>query len=295
MSAKPKKSAPGSEFMRTLRRDHAGLSRVLRELEVQAARLVQVPEQAAPVLADALSYLLRYHHAFHHPREDRLFARIRAQDKGLDTPLAELSHDHEVGEEQLSDLVDLLNALNDRQLRGKSGQELADRIQEYVRHTRVHMRDEEAVFYARAEGVLDGRDWREVIAADDGRKDPMTDLVEMSSRYPRLAEQLGLPVQQLGLIERASPVSEALREQMLSLIDLYGGLAYDMLDLGRGHIDRLLSVRGPVSLAKAMGEMSSANLKFVGRCLTRPPRWAINSAASVLVASLRPYLRERQR
>lgn len=295
MTAKLKESASGAEFMQALRRDHAGLSRVLRELEIQAARLAQAPDQAAPVLADALSYLLRYHHAFHHPREDRLFARIRAQDADLDEPLGELSHDHEMGERQLSELVESLNTLSNRQLRGKAGKELASQVQDYVRHTRVHMRDEEAVFYARAEGVLDGRDWREVIAADDGRKDPMTDLVEMSSRFPRLAEQLGLPVQQLGLIERASPVSEALREQMLGLIDLYGGLAYDMLDLGRGHIDCLLSVRGPVSLARAVGEISSANLRFVGRCLTRPPRWAINSAASVLVAGLKPYLRKPER
>jgi hypothetical protein len=79
---------------------------------------------------------------------------------------------------------------------------------------------------------------------------------------------------------------------MLDLIDLYGGLAYDALDLGRGHIDRVLSVRGPLSLAKAVREISSANLKFVGRCLTRPPRWAINSAASVFVAGLRPYLKK---
>ncbi len=293
MSANPNKAAAGSAFMRSLRRDHAGLSRVLRELEVQASKLTFAPDQAAPVLVDALRYLLRYHHSFHHPREDRLFARIRAQDEELDEVLGELSDDHEVGEEQLAELAHSLDTLSDVELRGKSGRELSAQLQEYVHHTRAHMRDEEAIFYARAEDILDRRDWREVIAADDGRQDPMTDLVEMSSLFPRLAEQLGLPVQQLGLIERNSPVGVALHRQMLALVDLYGGLAYDALDLGRGHIRKMLSVRGPVSLARAIGEISSANLQFVGRCITRPPRWAINSAAALLVAGLSPYLNKR--
>ena len=295
MSTKLKTSTSGAEFMQALRRDHAGLSRVLRELDVQAARLTQAPHEAGPVLADALRYLLHYHHAFHHPREDRLFARIRAQDSSLDESLSELSHDHAVGEEQLAELAERLDALSDQELRGKSGRALARRIQDYVAHTRVHMRDEEAVFYARAEGVLNGRDWRAVIAADDGRQDPMTDLVAMSKRFPRLAEQLGLPVQQLGLIERVDPISEVLREQMLGLVDLYGGLAYDALELGRGHIDRLLSVRGPVSLARAFSQIATANLNYAKRCVTRPPRWAINSAASLLVAGLRPYIKSQKR
>ncbi|MFW6340814.1 MAG: hypothetical protein ACOC0Q_08100, partial [Wenzhouxiangella sp.] len=68
-------------------------------------------------------------------------------------------------------------------------------------------------------------------------------------------------------------------------------LAYEALALGRGNLDRLLAVRGPSSLARAVGEISSANLRFAGQCLTRPPRWAVNSTAALFVASLKPWLR----
>lgn len=294
MNNKSAALATGPDFMQALRRDHAGLSRVLREVDSQAARLTRDPDTVRPVLVDALRYLLRYHHAFHHPREDRLFARIRARDDSLDDSLGELSHEHEVGEQQLSDLAEALDHSSLSQLRGKAGHRLAGRIQDYVRHTRTHMRSEEAVFYTRAEGVLDDRDWKAVIAADDGRQDPMADLVEMSESYPNLAEQLGLPVHYLGLIEYASPLREELRAQMLALVDVYGGLAFDAMNLGRGHVEKLLAVRGPVSLMQAVGSISSANLHFAGQCLIRPPRWALNSAASMLVVGLRPYLRGRE-
>jgi hemerythrin-like domain-containing protein len=295
MKTKVSASNSGADFMRALRRDHAGLSRVLRELDVQAALLTEDPETVRPVLVDALRYLLRYHHAFHHPREDRLFARIRAQDDSLDDSLGALSHEHEVGEHQLTDMADALDALSPGQLRGKAGQRLAQRVQAYVQHTRVHMRDEETVFYARAENVLNDRDWKAVIAADDGRQDPMTDLVSMSNNYPNLALQLGLPTQYLGLLEQTGPLREEMRAQMSALVDLYGGLAYDAIHLGRDHLERLLAVRGPRGLVRAVTEISSANLGFVGSCLTRPPRWAINSTASILVAALKPYLHRNER
>jgi hemerythrin-like domain-containing protein len=291
MNARREPIDPGANFMQALRRDHAGLSRVLREIDTQAVRLVREPGRVRPVLVDALRYLLRYHHAFHHPREDRLFARIRSRDADLDDTLGELSHEHEVGEQQLAELAEDLDGARIGQLRGKTGERLTERMQDYVRHTRVHMRSEEAVFYARAEAVLDARDWQVVVAADDGRQDPMADLAEMGDEYPHLAEQLGLPVRHLGLVERTGPLSDELRAQMLALTDLYGGLAYEAVELGRGNLGRLLAVRGPSSLARAVGEISSANLRFAGQCVTRPPRWAVNSTAALVVASLKPYLK----
>jgi len=281
----------GADFMQALRRDHAGLSRVLREIDTQAARLADEPARSRPVLIDALRYLLRYHHAFHHPREDRLFGRIRSRDAALDETLKSLSDEHEMGERQAGELAGALERTTLRGLRGRPGLRLAEQIVAYVRHTRIHMRNEEAVFYVRAERVLDQQDWTDVIAADDGSQDPITDLACMSEDYPHLAEKLGLAVHHLGLVERTGPLSEELRLQLLALTDVYGGLAYDALALGRDHLDRLLAVRGPSSLVRAAGEISSANLRFAGQCLVRPPRWAINSTAAFVVAGLRPYLR----
>ncbi|MGY6553954.1 MAG: hemerythrin domain-containing protein [Wenzhouxiangella sp.] len=286
-------AAPGMAYMQDLRRDHAGLSRVLREIDTQAARLTEAPADAGPLLAEAMRYLLRYHHAFHHPREDRLFARIRARDSGLETTLADLSDEHEVGEAQAEVLARDLEAATLKQLRGRVGRRLAGRVNEYVCHTRAHMRHEEAVFYARAEAALHVQDWLEIIASDHGPKDPLADLAEMGKRYPRLAASLGLPVTHLVLRERVEPLSEELEQQWLALTDLYGALLHDAVDLGRGNLNRLLAVRSPRSLAGAVGEITRANLDFAGRCVFGPPRWAVNSGAALIAASLKPYLAPR--
>ncbi len=284
---------PGTAYMYGLRRDHAGLSRVLREIDTQAELLTEAPAEAGPLLAEAMRYLLRYHHAFHHPREDRLFARIRARDSELDATLADLSDEHEVGEAEAERLARDLEAASTRQLRGRMGKRLAERVNDYVRHTRAHMRHEEAVFYARAEATLDSGDWREIIASDHGPQDPLADLAEMGGLYPKLAASLGLSVTHLGLRERVEPLSEELEQQWLALTDLYGGLLHDALGLGRSNLDRLLAVRSPRSLAGAVSEITRTNLDFAGRCVFGPPRWAVNAGAALIAASLRPYLEPR--
>lgn len=285
--------AQGAAYMRALRLDHAGLSRVLREIDTQAERLTSEPEETGPLLAEAMRYLLRYHHAFHHPREDRLFARIRARDPELDATLAGLSDEHEVGEAEAERLAHDLDAATLKQLRGRVGRRLADRVNEYVRHTRAHMRHEEAVFYARAEAALDASDWCQIIRSDHGPQDPLADLAEMGNSYPRLAASLGLPVTHLGLMEAGEALSDELEQQMLSLTDLYGGLLHDALDLGRSNVNRLLAVRSPRGLIGAVSEITRANLDFAGRCLLSPPRWAVNTGAAVIAASLKPYLEPR--
>lgn len=285
---------PGHVYMLALRRDHAGLSRMLREIDIQAGRLSHEPESARSLLVEAMRYLLRYHHAFHHPREDRLFARIRARDAALDETLAGLSDEHETGEAEAERLAADLEAASIRQLRGRRGARLAERVNEYVRHTRAHMRHEEAVFYARAEAVLSPEDWREVIESDHGPQDPITDLAQMGRLYPALAAQLGVPVSHLGLVEQIEPLSDELRLQMLALTDLYGGLLHDAFNLGRSNFNRMLAVRSASDLSDALGGLTADNLRFAGRCLFGPPRWVVNTGAALLVASLRPYLKQDQ-
>lgn len=284
-----KKADPGRSFMRALRRDHAGLSRVLREIDTQASCLRLHPERAQPILVDAFHYLQHYHHAFHHPREDRLFARIRARDPELEDTLHGLTHEHETGEQETARLAeDLANTTPD-QLTGDPGARLTVRINDYVRHTRTHMRNEESVFYSRAERVLDPGDWQ-AITADDGPQDPMADLAEMSASYPALAEKLGLTTRHVGPARTDQPASSELRLQMLALADLYGGLMIDAVDLTRNHFNRLKTVRGPASMLRVAGEISSDNFRFASQCVTRPSRWAINTGAGLVVGWLKPYM-----
>jgi|GEM_PF-6629331 len=79
-----------------------------------------------------------------------------------------------------------------------------------------------------------------------------------------------------------------MHDHALALTDLYGGLIHDGLDLARRNARRLLSIRGPTSLARAVTSITTDNLRFAGQCLTRPSRWALDTGTDWLVERIRP-------
>ncbi len=281
--------SPGTAYMASLRQDHAGLSRVLRLIDALSDQLVEAPEEAQPVLLDALRYLLQYHHGYHHPREDRLFASIRARQPALQETLDRIGHEHETGETEIARLFADLQAADARELAGKPGARLATRISAYVTHARTHMRDEEVVFYARAEAVLDDADWHGIIDTD-GPQDPLANPPELAEHYPKLAEHLKLASAPGGPGADRNDDQADLHRQLLALTDVYGGLLHEGLDLTRTNVQRMAAIRSPGGLVRAVGDISSANLRFAGHCVARPSRWMVNASCSLLLGWVRPRL-----
>jgi hemerythrin-like domain-containing protein len=196
--------AAAGNFMRMLREDHAGLSRVLREIDAQQSLLQSVPGAARPVLAEALRYLLVYQHSIHHRREDQLFARVRARAPRLYDSMRRLVREHRVGRQQTERLAGELSRATLTQLRGRTGLRLAKQLQQYVQHTRDHMLREEAIFYAGSEQVLRASDWAALMAGPMPR-DPAADAQRFAARYPRLAERMSRPQRDVtGLRETSS-------------------------------------------------------------------------------------------
>lgn len=280
-----------AEFMQRLRRDHAGLSRMLRAIDTLVDRLATEPETVQPILVEAFGYLLDYQHGYHHPREDRLFEKIQAKRPSLADTLEKLSGEHDIGEHEAAELVEDLAAATPDRLRGKQDDRLAVRIHDYIRHARAHMRDEEAVFYARAEQVLNKSDWTAITengVDKDGLQDPLADMETLAADYPLLAAHFDLPTRDLEVSEAIDSPSSAMHNRALALTDLCGGLMHEGLNLTRRNANRVLAVRGPIGLARAVTAITSDNLRFAGECVARPSRWALNTGTDFLVESLSP-------
>jgi hemerythrin-like domain-containing protein len=258
--------------MRLLRDDHSGLSRVLREIDAQQSVLQSAPEAARPVLAEAMRYLLIYQHSIHHPREDQLFARIRAREPGLYRNMSRLVREHRSGQQRAEALAGELSHATLTQLRGKTGLRLARQLQEYVRHTREHMRREEAVFYTGSERVLRASDWAALMAGPVQR-DPAGDLQRLASRYPRLAERLSRPERSVtGLGETAELKRGSLKHRVERIVELYAMLAHETLDLARANLGELRRVRTPLGLVRTAGSIRSRSNRFAIRVVTQPFR-----------------------
>jgi hemerythrin-like domain-containing protein len=220
-------------FMQLLRSDHAGLSRVLREIDLQQSRLQSSPETARPVLSEAMRYLLVYQHSVHHPREDRLFASIRAREPGLYRNMNSLVREHRTGQQRAEALAGELARATLAQLRGRRGQQLAKQLQQYVQHTREHMKREEAVFYTGSERVLRPSDWSTLMEGSQQR-DPAGDLQRLAARYPRLAERLLQPERHVSETGSTNVSQrDLLRRCAERVIEFYARLAHEALDLAQ--------------------------------------------------------------
>jgi hemerythrin-like domain-containing protein len=216
--------------MAQLRDDHAGLSRVLREVDAQQSRLQTSPESARPVIAEALRYLLIYQHSVHHPREDRLFARIRAREPGLYRNMERLVREHRIGQQRAEALAGEVSRTTMAQLRGRAGLRLAKQLQHYVAHTREHMKREEAVFYTGSERVLRASDWAALMEGA-GQRDPALDLDRLAARYPRLAARLADPERNVTGLGESVGREKGVRHLAEHVIEACASLAHRSLDL----------------------------------------------------------------
>lgn len=229
--SRARSEAAAGSFMQVLRDDHARLSRVLREIDVQQSLLQSAPGAARPVLADAMRYLLVYQHSIHHPREDQLFARVRAREPRLYHDMYRLVREHRLGQQAAEQLAGELSRATLRQLRGQTGQRLAKQLQQYLQHTRDHMRHEEAVFYAGSERVLRASDWAALMAGPMSR-DPAGDPQRFAARYPRLAERMSRPQRDVTGPPEASSRTE-LRACVEQVMERYAALLHQALDVAR--------------------------------------------------------------
>jgi hemerythrin-like domain-containing protein len=284
--------AVGESFMQALRLDHGRLSRVLREIDAQQTRLSTAPESARPILAEAMRYLLHYQHAFHHPREDLLFARISAHAPQFGREMRALMREHRGGLRQAQRLATDLAHAPLSGLRQGEGARLARRLASYVAHTRAHMRGEEEMFYAQSERVLEAGDWA-ALAAEAGPDDPMGNRQLLAKDYPRLAEQVFAAVSDVeghgdarDRSDATAPerAGRAVRDGAEQLAELCGELLHDGVDLARANLAALSAARSPWGLVRAAGPVGARSGRYVVRCLAEPPRLAFATLVRILSA-----------
>lgn len=275
-------------FMARLRLDHARLSRVLREVEVQRARLASEPEAARAVLGEALHYLVEYLHGHHHPREDLLYERLLPLRADLGDELRELASDHDGGAARARRLSHALGRLP------AGGARAADRfaraLQSYVDETREHMRREErAIFYAGVEPWLSDEEWR-ALAGQALPDDPLGDATNLRRHYPHLAAALAEPVRDVSSGTRAAAAAhepqerslEVLRDGAEELVETYGELLHEGFDLLRANVATLWGAPSPLGAVGMLPEVSRRSYQFAARCFALPSKVALECASRML-------------
>ena len=212
----PKKK-PSHDVVAALIVEHRHVARLLDALDQQlsvASRGGRIDREA---VRSVMHYMTEHPDAYHHPREDAMFARLERRDPGLRKRIVAIERAHltlgAAGKE-------LLAAAERKPGRAGNESELAARIGAYVHAQREHMTIEERDLFPRARQLLDEDD----LAAIDRDFRRVTDpIFEASVRdayaaYPAvvrmLAEQPAVR-QVLALVDNVYESAAALGELLL--------------------------------------------------------------------------------
>lgn len=159
-----------SEKLEELRQDHRNMWRLLDLLEAQAAHIEECDEPDFDLAHDVLRYMTSYPDTVHHPKEDRIYARLKALRPELaGSGVAKVTAEHKEIAQLGVDLRDALAAIESGSVMRRDA--LVAKARQYVTRLREHIVWEERRLFSLADELLATQDWA---AIDDGEHpDPL--------------------------------------------------------------------------------------------------------------------------
>ena len=183
------KKNPAHDVIAALLAEHRYAARLLDVLDRQlrlASRGQAIDREAVRAV---MHYMTGHPDAYHHPREDAMFARLEKRDPRLRKPIAAIERAHRT----LGAAGRELLAIAGREA-GPDGDEseLAERISAYVSAQREHMTIEEHDLFPRARQLLDGADLAAIERDFRRATDPIFEasVRDAYAAYPTLVRML---------------------------------------------------------------------------------------------------------
>ena len=141
-----------AKVLAELREDHKNMALMINLLERESNRIYDGEEPDYELLQDIMHYMTVYPDAVHHPKEDRLYAELKAARPDLSTGFERITMDHRHIAElsmKLRDDIASINAGNPI----KRNAVVADALR-YVNTLRGHMQWEELDLFRRVDEMI---------------------------------------------------------------------------------------------------------------------------------------------
>jgi hemerythrin-like domain-containing protein len=136
-----------------LRDDHRNMALMLNLLERESNRIYEGAEPDYELLGDIMHYMTVYPDAVHHPKEDRLYAELRAVRPDLSVGFERITMDHRHISELSVKLRDDIASINAGSPIRRNAV-VADALR-YVNTLRGHMQWEELDLFRRVDEMID--------------------------------------------------------------------------------------------------------------------------------------------
>jgi hemerythrin-like domain-containing protein len=149
-----------TKLLDILREEHRNIETLLRVLERQLDIFDRAERPDYEVVQAVIDYFEDYPDCCHHPKEDVIFAKLKARDPEAAAAVGDLAAEHRSGAERLHKVVRAVGGvLNERELPRKAVDET---VREFIEKERHHMQMEERVLFPAAATALLPWDWAEI-------------------------------------------------------------------------------------------------------------------------------------
>jgi hemerythrin-like domain-containing protein len=167
--------------------DHLKFGQLLNLLESQLQRVHDGGSPDYELMLDIMYYMTHYSDVLHHPKEDLVFAVVKARAPDFGDIVDDLTRQHAQLRDMGGTLVRTLDDVVNGSMVPRERLEAAARV--YVSALRAHMRTEENEVLPAAERLLSATDWTDIDAAIAKFDDPLFGS-EAHDRYARLRVQI---------------------------------------------------------------------------------------------------------
>ncbi len=154
-----------------LSREHRNIERLLNVLEHELDIFDRAGRPDYEVIRAIIAYFEIYTKMYHHPQEDRVFARLRIRDPAAAAKVGDLAHEHRIGAERLHHVAEAVDAV-------LAGREMLRHnvhviVRDFLQHERHHITMEDRDFFPAAAKALLPADWSEIAETVSSHKDPL--------------------------------------------------------------------------------------------------------------------------
>jgi len=180
------------QSIRIIHDEHTALTAMLRSMGMLVQRGPQDrPEQFFDVMRAMLFYMDEFPERLHHTKEtELLFPPVAARSAATREVIAQLTHEHEVGEAKVRELQHLLLGW---ELLGDSRRgEFEEALKTYVDFYLGHIRLEETIVIPEARKVLEPADWLLLDAGFASQGNPLTGKYPREPLYDRLFTRIAM-------------------------------------------------------------------------------------------------------
>ncbi len=154
-----------------LTREHRNIERLLAVLEHELDIFDRADRPDYEVIRAIIAYFETYTELYHHPQEDRVFAKLKIRDPAAAAKVGDLAREHQKGSERLRRVAKAVDSV----LAGSEvlRQDVDTIVREFLEHERRHILMEDRDFFPAALKALQPHDWTEIASALSPHKDPL--------------------------------------------------------------------------------------------------------------------------